>query len=168
MTEAIFCKTCRKPKAPYACGVCSEHVCKGCAQFLTESFSYWKKVPEILTHPSYCTECFDEHVATPLNKYNDIMERAHDIIIYSKEQTKLTRFLKRKTEPFVVENCEDEQEATMRLAFWAAEANFNCIIDLEFSHKKIIVGSHKKTIHTGKAMPITIDPTTIRGHMDPP
>lgn len=168
MNDAVFCKSCRKPKAPYACGVCQEHVCKGCAQFLTETFSFRKSVPDILKHSVYCTPCFDENVAEPLSAYNDIMERAKEVILYSKGQSKLTRLIKRKQEYYTVENCEDEEEAAMRMSFRAAEENYNCLIDLEYNTKKAIVGSHKKTIFSARAMPCTIDPNEIRGHLDPP
>ena len=168
MTDAL-CKTCRKPKAPYECGLCHEHTCKACTQFLFEDFQALRKgVPEILRHPNYCSICFDESVAAPLADYTEKMEKAKDIIIYSKEQSKLTRFLKRKTEPYKVEDCEDEEEALMKMSFYAVEDGFNCLIDVEFKTKKAVVGSHKKTIYAATAVPITIDPTTIRGHMDPP
>lgn len=167
MTE--LCKTCRKPKANYHCGICQDPTCKACTHFVGEdTFSYLKKVPEILTHTTYCTPCFDETVSETLNNYNATMDKARDIIIYSKDQSKITRFLKRKEPPYQVENCEDEQEAVMRLSFKAAEAGFNCLIDVQFTTKKTIVGSHKKTIYAATAVPITIDPNEIRGHEDPP
>lgn len=169
MTTPLICKTCRKPKASFECGLCHEHMCKGCTQFLTEnSFAFLKNVPTDLTFFHYCTNCFDEKVSAPLNDYNETMEKAKEIILYSKEQTKLTRLLKRKEEPYFVENCEDEQEAIMRMSFLAVQGKFNALIDLELKNKKIIVGSHKKTIFSGVAVPITIDPTKIRGHVDPP
>ena len=167
MTE--LCKTCRKPKANYHCGICQEASCKACNHFIGEdTFSFLKKVPQNLTHLNYCSPCFDEIVSTPLNDYNAMMEKARDIIIYSKEQSKITRFLKRKETPYHVENCEDEEEAVMRMSFRAAEAGFNCLIDLQFVTKKIVVGSHKKTMYAATAVPITIDPNEIRGHEDPP
>lgn len=167
MTEV--CKTCRKPKAPYVCGLCSEHTCKACTQFMSEDFSALRKgVPDFLKHNSYCINCFDDQVAAPLSDYTGKMEKARDIIIYSKEQSKLTRFLKRKTEPYVVEGCEDEEEAVMKMSFYAVEDGFNCLIDLQYNSKKLIVGSHKKTLVGATAMGITIDPNEIRGHMDSP
>jgi hypothetical protein len=164
-----LCKTCRKPKAPYECGLCHEHTCKSCTQFLTEDFSALRKgIPETLKHSSYCMNCFDENVAAPLADYQEKMEKAKEIILYSKEQSKLTRFLKRKTEPYKVADCEDEEEAVMKMSYYAVEDGFNCLIDLQYSTRKIIVGSHKKTLISATAMGITIDPNEIRGHLDPP
>ncbi len=169
MTETALCKTCRKPKAPYTCGLCHDHMCKQHTQFLTENFSAARKgVPDKLKHSTYCIPCFDDHVAAPLSDYNDKMEKAREIIIYSKEQSKLTRLLKRKTEPYKVEDCEDEQEALMKMSFYAVEDGFNCLIDVVIQTKKIIVGSHKKTMYAASGVPVTIDPNAIRGHLDPP
>lgn len=164
-----LCKTCRTPKAPYQCGLCQDHICKSCAQFLTEDFSAMRKpVPPELKHSSYCMPCFDENVAGPLNAYTETMEKAKDVIIYSKEQSKLTRLIKRKVDPYKVDDCEDEQDALMKMSFYAVEDGHNCLIDVQHQTKKIIVGSHKKTIHGATGIPVTIDPTQIRGHLDPP
>jgi hypothetical protein len=161
----VLCKTCKKPKAPYQCGLCEDYVCKSCAQFLeTEAFVFLKKVPAELTHTSYCYNCFDDKVAGPLHEYNDMIQKAKDVIVYTKEQTKLTRFLKRKEDPIKVENCVDENEALMKMSFYAAQENFNCIIDVQLQYKKVTVGSHKKFVWDGVAVPITIDPNAIRGH----
>lgn len=165
----VLCKTCRKPKAPYVCGLCHDHMCKAHTQFLTETFSAMRKpVPEKLKHSTYCIPCFDAEVEATLSDYNDKMERAKDVILYSKDQTKLTRLIKRKEAPYSVDGCEDEQEAVMRMSFYAIEDGHNCLIDLEYKTKKIIVGSHKKTMFSATAVPCTIDPTQIRGHLDPP
>lgn len=157
------CKTCRKPKANFNCGICEETVCKSCAHFLTEdSFSFLKKVPAELSHSVYCTNCFDDKVQGPLSDYESTMEQAHELIIFSKDETKKTGHLKRKEEPLKVEDCEDEQETILRLAFFAAQAGFNCLLDVNITHRKIIVGSHKKTIYTGTAIPITIAHGEVR------
>lgn len=161
-SPAVFCKTCRKPKAPYTCGLCQEHVCKSCAEFLDQdAFAFLKKIPEELTHTAYCSNCFDDKVAAPLADYNQALEKARDIYIFTKDQTKQTRLLKRKEEPYHVENCEDEEEAIMRMSFMAVQAHFNAVIDIQLNSKKIIVGSHKKTIWSGTGVPITIDPNAV-------
>ncbi len=163
------CSSCRKPKAPYVCGLCSQHTCKSCTNFLGEDyFSYLKKVPEELKHTNYCMACFNDKIAAVKDEYDATMEKAKDIIIYSKDQAKLTRLLKPKLPPYEVDNCEDEQEALMRMSFFAVQDNFNCLMTVQLKHSKIIDGSHKKTIWSAVGTPITIDPTKIRGHIDPP
>lgn len=159
----FICRTCRKPKANYVCGICNEHVCKSCANFLDkETFTFLKKVPAELTFSSYCNQCFDDKVAGPLHDYEETMEKARDVMIFMKNQTKKTGHIKRKEAPYSVENCEDEQETIMRLAYFAVQDGHNCLLDVNISHKKIVVGSHKKTIFFGTAIPVTIDPSEIR------
>lgn len=162
MSEHL-CKTCRKPKANFECGICHEHMCKAHTQFITEgTFSFMKKVPADLTHPTYCVNCFDDKVAGPLSDYEAKMEQAKEVMMFTKDQAKVTGHLKRKEEPVTVEDCEDQDEAILRLAFQAAEQGHNCILDVVIKTKKIIVGSHKKTIFSATAIPITIDPKQVR------
>jgi hypothetical protein len=159
------CKTCKKPKAPYTCGLCHENTCKACTQFVgEESFSFQKVIPAALKHDCYCSHCFDEHVAGPLSEYNETMEKAKDIIIYGKDQTRLTRYLKRKEDPYQVDNCVDKEEAVLRMAFFAVQSNFNCLIDVVLVAKKVVTGTYKNTVWSGTGVPITIDPDAIRGH----
>ena len=163
------CNSCKKPKAPYICGLCSEHTCKACTQFMGEDyFSYMAKIPDDLKHTNYCPSCFNAKVSDAKDEYDDTMTKAEDIIIYSKDQAKLTRLLDPKSPPYHVQNCEDEKEALMRMSFFAVQAGFNCLMRVEFKTSKVIKGSHKKTMHEAWGTPITIDPTKIRGHIDPP
>ena len=137
-------------------------MCKAHTQFVTDTFSFMTKVPQELTHPTYCVNCFDEKVAGPLSEYEATMEKAKEVMMFTKDQTKMTGHLKRKEDAIIVEDCEDEEEVVLRLAFQAAQMGFNCILDVNIKNKKIIVGSHKKTIFTATAIPITIDPKQVR------
>ena len=158
------CKTCRKPKAPFNCGICEDTICKNCAQFVgAEKFNFLKVVPKELCHDTYCTNCYDDKVAGPLHDYEELMDKARDIIIYGKDQTTLTRFLKRKEIPYTVDNCIDRDEVVMRMAFFAAQEGFNTLIDVVVTSKKVDEGTYKKLVWSGSAVPITIDPTSIRG-----
>lgn len=160
---SAICKTCRKPKANFNCGICEETICKSCASFVGEDqFSFLKVVPAELSHPTYCSQCFDEKVSAPLNEYNETMEKAREVIVFNKDQNKLTRFLSRREDPCIVENCEDEQETIMRMAFMAVQLKQNALLDVKVDTKKIIVGSHKKTIFNGSSIPTTVDLSKIR------
>ena len=158
-----ICSTCRKPKANFKCGVCELDVCKNCGHFMgPESFSFLRKIPTGLSHNVYCGPCFDLGVSADLQKYEETMEKAREIIIFSKDETKKTGHLKRKELPYKVEDCEDKDEAILRLSFFAVEDGFNCLLDVHVTHRKIIVGSHKKTIFSATAIPIQIDHSEVR------
>lgn len=160
-----ICKTCRKPKAHYNCGICQECTCKSCTQFLgEETFSFLKKVPAELTHSNYCNQCYEEKVQASLDEYNHKMEAAREIYIFTKEQSKQTRLLQRKEMPYKVENCDDQEEALMRMSFQAVEGGFNALIDIQFTSKKVVSGSHKKLVWSATAIPVTIDPDRVSGY----
>jgi hypothetical protein len=127
-----------------------------------ESFSFLRKLPKELSHSVYCSPCYDSGVSAEHLRYEETMDKAKDIIIFSKDETKKTGHLKRKELPYKVEDCEDKDEAIMRLAFFAVEDGFNCLLDVHVTHRKIIVGSHKKTIYTATATPILIDSKEVR------
>jgi len=158
-----LCSTCKKPKANFTCGACNDSVCKSCGHFMgPESFSFLRKIPKELSHSVYCNPCFDSGVSDEFHRYEETMEKAREVIIFSKDETKKTGHLKRKELPYKVEDCEDKDESILRLAFFAAEDGFNCLLDVHVTHRKIIVGSHKKTIFSATATPIQIDPSEVR------
>src|ERR1035437_2303760 len=99
-----LCSSCQKQKAVLECGLCHAVLCKKCTQFLDEdSFSFLKSIPEELTF-NYCTTCFEGKIRPQLDAYNEDMERAKDIVIFYKAQSKETRLMKRSEKPFKVEN----------------------------------------------------------------
>jgi hypothetical protein len=153
----LTCATCQKPKATLKCGLCDCDVCKNCAQFLAEdAFSFLEKIPKELKHSIYCSSCYDQTVATEMESYNQILELAKDVNIYFKTQGKETRTLKRKEKPVKITNCPDYDEALLRLAFLAAKANYNCLIDVEMNSKKEIVNGYQKTIWSGTGIPTQV------------
>lgn len=121
------------------------------------AFSFLKKVPAELSHPIYCPQCFDEKVALPLQDYNDTLERAKEVIIFSKDETKKTRLFSRKEESVEVTDCLDREETILRLAFLAAQKNFNSIIDVELKYEKVMNGSHRYHVWKGRAVPCKMD-----------
>lgn len=162
LKENTACVTCLKTKAPLSCGLCHQSLCKSCAQFVDENtFSYLSSIPEHLSHTVYCGHCFDEKVAADLAQYNQTMEDAKNISVFSKTQSKETRFISRKEALLKVSDCADEAEATLRFAFLAAQAKFNAIIDLELSFKKVKQGSYQHLSWSGTARPANVDPTKL-------
>jgi hypothetical protein len=152
------CLTCQKPKATLECALCESPICKSCTQYLDDdSFSFLKQIPAELIHRTYCTNCFDEKVSDPLNAYLETMEAAKNVLVFYKNQGKMTRLMKRKEDPVQVVDCHDKDETLLRLAFFAAQAKFNSIIDVDIVAKKIINGSHKSLIFSGTGIPYQCD-----------
>lgn len=158
----VKCSCCQKPKAPLNCGLCKDPVCKACANFLDEGqFSFLAHRPEELSYDVYCTTCFNSHVAEPLQAYNQLMEAAKEIFVFMKAQNKETHYIDRKETPLQVVDCADRDETLLRLAFFAAEAKFNAIIDVELKSKKIKQGSYQSTLWSGTAIPAHVQPEKL-------
>lgn len=156
------CCVCQKPKATLVCGICKSAVCKYCAQFTQEdSFSFLAKVPEDLTHGTYCGPCFDDKVAPELAKYDDIMDRAKNVAVFFKDQGKETRLIKRGNEVFRVKDCPDRDETLMRLAFFAAQKDFNSLIDVDLVSEKIRNGTYQTQKWSGTAVPANLSDRKI-------
>lgn len=155
--KTSVCLSCSSPKTLLSCGICELPVCKSCAVYLEENyFSFMKTVPRDLSHITYCHGCFEAKVANALISYDDVMERARNIEIFTKSQGRETRLMKRAVRPVEALNCPDKQETILRLAFLAAEAGYNGLIDVELKSKKIIVNSYQSTLWNGRGVPIQL------------
>lgn len=160
--ENIFCCVCQKPKANLVCGICQSAVCKKCAQFTEEdSFSFLDKIPPHLTHGTYCGPCFDAKVAPELASYAETMEKAKDVAVFFKDQGKETRLIKRSNEVFRVKDCLDRDETLLRLAFFAAQKDFNSVIDVDLVSEKIRSGTYQTQRWSGTAVPANISDKKI-------
>ena len=158
LMEKKICYLCQKPKATLDCGICSEAICKSCTRFLDEdSFSFLKKVPQKLSHTTYCEPCFHSDVEPQFENYNRTLETAKNIAVFMKNQGKETRLIKRLEEPVQVVNCADHDETLLRLAFFAAEKGYNAIIDVELKSEKVRNGSYQTSSWTGTAVPTQVD-----------
>ncbi len=156
--ELKACVTCQKSKAPLTCGLCQKSVCKSCAQFLSdEDFAFLPETPEAFSHSAYCTACFDENIANELASYNEMRELANEVIVYYKTQSKETRLFKRAKEILKVSECVDRDETVLRLAFLAAQAGYNVIVDVEISAEKVRMGGYQTSKWKGTAFAAKAD-----------
>lgn len=151
------CITCQQPKANLECISCSEGVCKTCAEFLNEgSFELLGDATPVPVG-TYCGGCYDNKVAPELNAYNDAAARARDINIYFKGQSKESRIIRRKEKPIKIENCLDREEAILRLAFLAAKANYNVLLDVDVYAQKVKTNGYQSSIWKGMGIPSNVD-----------
>jgi len=158
-TTVAVCSICQKPKSQIECGLCKSIVCKNCTNFLDgESFSFLSPVPEDLTHLAYCRLCYDAQVAPAMESYQETLQKAQDIQVFFKSQGKETRLIKRSDTRFDVPVAIDRDETILRLAFFAVQANFNAIIDVE------VVG---EKVHSGRYQTSTWKGTAVGAHLKP-
>jgi hypothetical protein len=114
------------------------------------------RTPE-LSHNTYCTVCFDQHVTPALSHYEEVLAKAQDILVFDISQGKETRFVKRLEKPVMIPQGLDEQEITMRLAFIAAEKNYNAIVDVDIKAVKVRDGSYQTMAYSGKGVPTNVN-----------
>ncbi len=152
------CSTCGKPKAALCCELCECVICKKCAQILDEGdFSFLIKRPPELDKTTFCQQCFSEKIATHLETYQEMMERAKTVNVYMHSQGKETRLFKRTAKPIFVNKCPDEAEALLRLAFQAAQQNYDCLVDVRLTPEKIRNGSYQTTLWDATGVPTKRD-----------
>lgn len=151
------CCSCFKPKANLVCGICQDTICKKCTQFIDEnSFSFLKIVPTDLQHTAFCETCYTQKVLPEQQKYNEMMERAKNTLVFMKAQFKETRFVKRIEDSIYIAECSDYDEIILRLAFKAVEMNLNGIVDVDITTKKVRTGNYQTSIFSGSAIPANI------------
>lgn len=137
-------------------------MCKNCSQLLSDStFSFLKTIPDILKHHRYCGACYDQQVAPALESYLEVMERAKQAFIFFTTQRKEAPILKREKEKIAILTCADRDELILRLAFFAAQAGHNAVIEVEVKSEKIRNGSYQTSQWSGSGIPATVDAERI-------
>jgi len=121
-----------------------------------------KEVPKDLEHGIYCIPCYNEKVVPELESYNQTMEEARNVIVYMKNQGKESRLIRSSQEPVRVEDCADREETLMRLAFYAAKANFNAIIGVDISSQKSGKTSYKVIKWSGTGIPAQVNSSQLK------
>ena len=154
------CKGCHKSKAPLTCTHCEGALCKACAQFTDELTFQFAEAPP--APGTYCPPCFDEHVGPRMAEYEDVLARAKDVNVFFRTQGKESRFIRRVEKPITVEECDDKDETVLRLAFKAASAGFNALVDVDLSSRKVIHGKWQTSKWKGTAVPAHVDPEQLK------
>lgn len=120
------------------------------------AFQFLVNRPKELSHNTYCTVCFDQHVSSALTNYEATLSQAQEILVFDKTQGKETRFVKRLEKPISVEGV-DEHDVTMRLAFIAVEKKYNALVDVDIKAVKVRDGSYQTMAYSAKAIPANVN-----------
>jgi hypothetical protein len=115
------------------------------------------QIPEKLQHTTYCPTCYQAEIINEVEAYAADVEKAKNIMVFEKNQGKETRLIKRLEDPLHVEDCLDEKEVMMKLAFQALRKGFNGLVDFEAVAHKERNGSFHKVTWKGSAVPAQID-----------
>lgn len=150
------CLICNKTKTALRCNHCNDPSCKHCSYFIDEdAFEMLSLLPDSLQNKTFCSNCYHQKMGAELDHYKDLMEKAKKVDVYSKEQSSETRRIRRIEKPIQVRDCEDKNEALMRLAFIAVEKGFTTIVDFHLKSEKVGSGkAYKKLIWNASAVPV--------------
>lgn len=85
------------------------------------------------------------------------MNAAQEIMVFMKVQNKETRNIKRLEEPVSVVDCADRAETILRLAFFTAQMNYNSVIDVDITSRKILTGNYQTTVFSGTGIPAHVN-----------
>lgn len=138
---AAICSTCRQSKSSlkkgYQCGLCLNALCKQCVCPLSkDAFTYLKEVPAELSHTVYCDLCYNSTVAPAMEIYLETLKRAENLYVFEKD-TRHVPLIMRSKHKIRVENCADRKDTILRLAFLAAQEEFNAVTGVEVVCEKI-------------------------------
>lgn len=152
------CSQCQAPRAPLACGPCGASLCKACVRLINdEQFDLIGQKPAALVHDVYCETCYQAIAAPELEAYEAAAARARDVNVFYRTQGKESRFIRRTEKPLTIDDCADRDEAILKLAFRAARAGFNTLVDVEVNARKVRNGGWQSSIWSGRAVPARVD-----------
>ncbi len=156
--EAVICSNCQKPKAAFKCGLCANSICKKCGHFVDENqFALAKDVPAEMRGGVFCGTCFDEKVSPTLTDYDETMAKAKKVTVFYLEDATETRRYHRESKPVIVENCADNDEVLMSLAYMAVRAGYNALVDVQTSSEKVDLGGYQTSKWKGRGLPVKIE-----------
>jgi len=120
------------------------------------------KIPSYYEQGAFCQACYDQKIAPELNEYNDLVEKARNIDLFYKTQSKESRFIRRTEKALKVHDCEDKETAVLKLAFLAARAGFNILVDVETEFDKIRMHGWQTSKCHASAIPAHVEPHQLQ------
>ncbi|MBL7714622.1 MAG: hypothetical protein JNL01_04085 [Bdellovibrionales bacterium] len=160
------CESCRSPEVTENCEACQKALCSDCVLNPEPgAFQLMPKIPSKLSHQKYCRFCFDETVQPAYEKYLENLEKAKNVNVFYKTQRKgipLAKGTGRSKLKFTVEACPDRDETILRLAYQAAEMDYNGILDTEVSSEKVRHFGYQTSVWKGSASPAHINDYLLR------
>jgi len=156
--DASLCSVCKIKKGLVGCGNCQCLICKKCSQYVKKnSFAMLEPIPGELTHENYCPPCFITKIGPTLDAYNDAVQRAKDVLVFYRSRGDETRVVRSAEKPYKVTGCSDQPSTLLKLAFKAAQNDFNALLDVTFQSHKIRNGGYQTLRWDGVGIPAKVD-----------
>lgn len=156
------CSTCSKNRVDFKCALCDQEICKSCTEFLAEdAFHYSDEKPFDMQKNHFCINCHIQKVLPELDAYEDLLNKAKNIRVFDKSQSKETRLIRRVEKPIVVKDGADQQDVTLKMAFIAVKKDFNAIIDVDIKSEKVRLGSYQTSLWKGTCVPANVSDSKL-------
>lgn len=153
------CLSCRKRPGTYACVGCEDPVCKPCSESLSDPlFTSLENIPTEQIAGRFCGRCFDRDMAPKIEAYQTTLEAAKQVFIFFTTQRKSIPLIRKSKTIIQIESCPDRDEIILRLAYYAAKEEYNAVVDVDVSVKKVRAGGSTKTADwRGSGYPALVD-----------
>ena len=137
------------------CDDCDCLSCKHCSFIIDgEVFELVSLLPDSIKDKAFCPNCYNDKYGAIFEEQLEILERAKDVNVYSKIQTKETRLIRRIHKPIHIKECEGREETLLRLAFLAAKEGYDTLVDVDLTTQKIGTKSYIRLLWNGVAVPV--------------
>jgi len=157
------CTACKSTKKVELCGVCESPVCQKCAQYLPKhSFPLLPVRPPELHHDTYCGPCYVSKIGPIEEEYARLSVLAAKVLVFPKAKAEQTRLMDKREKPLSVEDCEDERDVLLKLAYLAAKEGFNALIYVHVAKKQVRNHAYQTSRWTGHAIPTKVDEAKLR------
>lgn len=148
----MSCAICNASKAPQTCRACESSICKNCVEFVSdETFEYADYTDANSPVGFYCSSCYTTDIVPKVDEYEEIVGRAREVTVFNTTQTKEARLIKRTDMNLKIDECEDKDVLLMKLAYLAAKAGHDTLVDVDLVYTKKRDGSFKLANWAGTA-----------------
>ena len=153
-----LCAICRSPRVESTCGICAAPLCRKCRIFLEEDAFELAEGPRHaeLKHSYYCGSCYDEKVEPFKTEYEATLEQAKAVNVIFAGSKSHIRVIRKAIRAIEIKGSRDRDETILKLAFQAARAGYNSLIDVEISSQKLRNQGWQTSTWTGRGIPAEI------------
>jgi hypothetical protein len=119
-------------------------------------------LPEELKFNQYCLSCYAVKIKPQVIRYAELMKLAKQVYVIDKPHRQPLPVLRKAEESIKVKECPDKEEATLRLAFRAAELGFNAVLKANITYTKIRNFGYQKMVWGATGVPADLDTAVLK------
>lgn len=118
--------------------------------------------PKALDSSTFCEACYFEKIEPIIKTYEENLEKAKQVNLFYKDQARETRLMSRAAPEIRIENCLDRDETILRLAYRAAELQYNSLIDVDIKSVKVREANYQHSVWSVTGIPLNLDENKLK------